>query len=110
MENIDVKDIVLKLSTSMVDNPDELSRYLVVLTANLWTYGKKKIEADVEQSKVWGNIRAECDTDGQADKRIKSTEEWKTWQMAIVTERTVVELIRSLKSRLKSLSDEVRSY
>ena len=111
MENdIDVKDIIVKLSTNMVDNPDELSKYLVLLTANLWKFGRDRVEKDSIQAKKWGELRTTCDTDGQTDKLIKATEEWSAWQMATVSEKTVVELIRSLKARLKSLSDEVHAY
>ena len=107
---IEVKNIISKLSDHIIDNPNELSKYLIILTANLWKYGKDKIEKDVIQSQKWGEIRLECKTDGQADKRIKATDEWKEWQMAIVKEKTVLELIRSLKKRLQSLGDELKSY
>lgn len=109
-EQIEVKDIITKLSENIIDKPNELSRYLIVLTANLWKYGKTRIEKDVLQAKKWGEIRLTCDTDGQTDKRIKATEEWKNWQMAIISEKTVLELIRSLKKRLQSLGDELKSY
>lgn len=109
-QNIEVKDIIAKLSDHMIDDPNDLSKYLVVLTANLWRYGKDKVERDVSQSQRWSEIRLECKTDGQADKRIKATEEWKEWQMAIIKEKTVLELIRSLKKRLQSLGDELKAY
>ena len=45
-KNITINDIMLKLSTETVDNPDELSKYLIFLTANLWKYGKETIEKE----------------------------------------------------------------
>ncbi len=111
--SLSVKDIIVKLSGTLVDDPDELSKYLIVLSANMWTYGRDRIDADMAQAKKWSEIRSSnqaVTTDGQADKRIKATEEWRAWQMAIVSEKTVLELIRSLKKRLQSLNDEKRSY
>ena len=109
-QQVNVKDIILSLSSSKMDDPETLSSYLIVLTANLWSYGKERIEADANQAKKWGELRKECETDGQADKKIKSTEEWKNWQLSIVKEKTVLELIRSIKKRLQSMSDELKSY
>jgi hypothetical protein len=109
-ERIEVKDIILKLSKNIIDNPGELSKYLIVITANLWKYGQDRVEKDVLQAKKWAEIRLTCETDGQTDKRIKATQEWKDWQLATITEKTVLELIRSLKKRLTSLSDELKAY
>lgn len=109
-EQIEVKDIIVKLSEQMVDDPNELSKYLIVLTANLWRYGQDRVEKDVLQAKKWGEIRLTCNTDGQTDKRIKATQEWKDYQMSVITEKTVLELIRSIKKRLQSLVDEIKSY
>lgn len=109
-KQITINDIIKDLSERMIDSPDELSKYLIVLTANLWKYGKDKIEKDVIQANKWTEIRLTCETDGQADKRIKATEEWKNWQISIVLEKTVLELIRSLKKRLQSLGEELKGY
>ena len=81
-KQITVKSIVAALSSGIVDDPNRLSGYLILLTANLWVYGRDKIEAEAKHAEKWGEIRASCDTDGQADKRAKLTEEWKAWQMA----------------------------
>jgi len=109
-KQIKIKDIITKLSDNLIDDPEELSKYLVVLTANLWKYGKARIEKDILQSKKWADIRLTCKTDKETDMKIKNTEEWKNWQMAIITEKTVLELIRSIKKRLQSLGDELKSY
>ena len=109
-KNITINDIMLKLSTETVDNPDELSKYLIFLTANLWKYGKETIEKEQLYAKKWQELRSELDTDGQANIRIKITEEYHDWQMARVLEKSLVEMLRSIKKRLTSLVDELRSY
>jgi hypothetical protein len=109
-KQIEVKDIITKLSDNLIDDPEELSKYLIVLTANLWKYGKMRIEKDIIQSKKWAEIRLTCKTDKEADIKIKATDEWRDWQISIITEKTVLELIRSIKKRLQSLGDEIKSY
>jgi len=109
-EQIEVKDIILKLSKNIIDNPNELSEYLIVITANLYKYGLDRVEKDVLQAKKWAEIRLTCETDGQAEKRIKATQEWKDYQIAIISEKTVLQLIMSLKKRLTSLTEEIKSY
>jgi len=107
---LEVKDIIKKLADNTIDNPEEISNYLVIITADSWRYGKDKIEKDILQAKKWAEIRLNCKTDSQADKMIKTTPEWKDWQMTIITERTIIELIRSLKARLKSFTEELKNY
>ena len=109
-KQITVKNIIAALSSSVIDDPNRLSGYLILLTANLWVYGRDRIDAETKEAEKWAEIRKECETDGQANKQIKSTEEWKNWQMSIVSEKTVVELIRSIKKRLQSIADEIKSY
>jgi hypothetical protein len=73
----------------------------------MWRYGKDRLEKDIAQAKKWSEIRAQCETDGQADKRIKATQEWADWQMAVISEKTVNQLIMALKKRLTSMTDEM---
>ncbi|MDE2016027.1 MAG: hypothetical protein KGJ89_05495 [Patescibacteria group bacterium] len=108
--NISVKSIIAALSSNIIDDPNRLSGYLILLTANLWIYGRDRMEAESKEAEKWAEVRKECETDGQANKEIKATEEWKKWQMAVVSEKTVLELIRSIKKRLQSIADEFKSY
>lgn len=103
-------EIMLKLSTQMPDNPDELSRYLVVLTANLWKYGQETVNSEIAYAKKWEEVRLNSETDGQANMRIKTFKEYQDWQMAKVSEKTILEIIRSLKKRLSSMTDELKAF
>ena len=109
MEN-KINDIVLRLSTEQVDNPNDLSSYLVLLTANLWKYGKETLDKEVAYATKWQELRANHETDKATDMAAKITEEYHDWQMAKVSEKTLLEIIRSLKKRLSSLTDELKSY
>ncbi len=42
-KQITVKSIVAALSSGIVDDPNRLSGYLILLTANLWVYGRDKL-------------------------------------------------------------------
>jgi hypothetical protein len=100
-------EIMLKLSTEIINNPNELSEYLVYLTANLWKYGQQTIKAEIEYARKWQAVRQECETDGQANMKIKSSPEYESWKGAQVAEKTLLEIIRSLKKRLQTLGDEM---
>lgn len=109
-KSITINEIISKLSKQEVENPKELSNYLVMMTANFWKYGKDTLTADTICSKKWQEIRLNCKTDGQANIRIKAEPEYYTWQMSRIAEKTLLELIRSVKSRLRSFNDEMRTY
>lgn len=109
-KNMKINEIMLKLSSETIDSPDELSKYLIILTAHIWEYGKKTIEAEQLYARKWQELRLGLETDGQANIRIKTTEEYHDWKMAVVLEKTLVEMIRSIKKRLTSLTDELKSY
>jgi hypothetical protein len=110
MEQLTVNSIMLKLSTEVIDQPDELSKYLIFVTANLWKYGKEVIDKEVIYAKKWQELRMGLETDGQANIRIKTTKEYHDWQMEKVTEKCLLEMIRAIKKRLQSLNDEFKSY
>lgn len=90
----------------MIHDPNELSEYLVFVTANLWMYGKKTIEAEGKYAQKWEELRLTHETDGRTNMAVKTTYEYQEWRRAQVAEKTLLEIIRSLKKRLQSLSDE----
>ncbi len=110
MEQPTVNSIMLKLSTEILDDPNELSQYLVYLTANLYKYGRDTVEAEIAYAKRWQEVRLTCETDGQANINVKSEPEYQKWQMAKVSEKAVLEVLRAIKKRLSSLSNEFNSY
>lgn len=109
-KELTINDIMLRLSTEIVDDPDTLSKYLVFMTAHLWKYGKKTVEAEIAYAKKWDEIRRGEETDGRATMLAKMVQEYHDWQMAKVNEKTITELIRSIKKRLVSIANEMQSY
>lgn len=105
-----IKDIILKLSSESISNPEILSQYLVLLTSNLWKYGQDTVDADIAYAKKWQEIRNTEETDGRATMRAKTTEEYRNFKMAQVSEKTLLEVVRSLKRRLVSISEEYKAY
>lgn len=110
MKTPSVNEIIFKLSTEIIDNPRELSQYLVYITANLWKYGEDVVQSEIDYAKKWSDIRSKCDTDGMANVLIKIEPEYKKWQISKVNEKTLIEIIRSLKKRLLSINNEINSY
>lgn len=99
---------MLKLSTELINDPNQLSEYLVYLTANLWKYGQATVEAEIAYARKWEEIRPACETDGQANIHIKGHPEYEAWKKSQIAEKTLIEIIRSIKKRLQTLGDEMQ--
>lgn len=103
----DLNDIIQKLiNQENVEDPNELSRYLIVFTANLYTISKQTTDADIAYAKLWSEKRTEYESDKSCDMGLKASREWKEWQNKKSAEKMATELIRSLKKRLAILQDK----
>ena len=106
MNELTTVEIVEKLSTQMVDDPEELSKYLIRLTASLYQYGKQSLDREILYAHKWAELRETTESDGRATVLIKTAPEYKNWKEAVIVEKTVQQLIMSIKRRLKSLDNE----
>lgn len=97
------------LEDIMHETPAVISAEIVLLSAKLHEAGSLTLDAEKAHADKWAQIRAECDTDGQADKKIRSTQEWHTLARCRINEKIVIEVIRALKKLLQSKADEARN-
>jgi hypothetical protein len=99
-----VNDIINKLKIDTSDDPKTLADYLVQLSASLYTASELETDLEVNFVKAWNDIRNfEKITDKQAEMRAKATTEWRDWQRARNTNKTIIEVIRSIKTKLRNL-------
>lgn len=97
------------LEDIMHETPAVISAEIVLLSAKLHEAGSLTLDAEKSHADKWAQIRAECDTDGQADKKIKGTDEYRALQKCKINEKIVLEVIRALKKLLQSKQDEARN-
>jgi hypothetical protein len=102
--------IIKKLEAQELDNPNELSNYLVQLSASLNEAGQRRTIAEIEYSKKWTKLKNEEEkrTDKMTDMLAKSEPEYRIWKDAETAEKCIVETIRSLKKKLQALSLEYK--
>ncbi|OGS35278.1 MAG: hypothetical protein A2293_08025 [Elusimicrobia bacterium RIFOXYB2_FULL_49_7] len=89
--------------------PKAVSDYTVQLSILLGELGTDLALAEIEYAKKWDALRIHCDTDGQAEKKSKATEEYYKRRMLEFRFKSTKELIQSLKKRLTVLSDEAHN-
>ena len=107
---ISVNEIVKALKEGKLDSPDELSKYLVILSAQLDTAGNLELLAEIEYAKIWKDIKESDDrTDKMTDMMSKAEPEYKEWQKARNTTKTMIQMIQSIKKRLANLTAEYQS-
>lgn len=98
-----VEDIKHNLATL---NPRQVSDYAVQLSVLLSEIGEQLAFAEIEYAQKWDALRIHCDTDGQAEKKSKSTEEYYKRRMLEFRFKSTKEIVQSLKKRLQVLADE----
>ena len=106
--------IIAKYQNSTVDDisnetPAVIAAEQTLLAAKLHEASAIVIQAEVNFSKKWLEVRKTCETDGQAKIKIKLEPEFAELQMAKNNEKTVIALIQSLKKLLASKTEEFRN-
>jgi len=113
MENITVNEIIKKLKAGELESPDELSKYLVILSASLNTAGNLELDGEIDYAKRWEEIKSttittngKSITDKLAEMKAKQTPEYRVWQEMRIANKTIIQTIQALKKRLANLSVE----
>ena len=86
--------------------PRTVSDYSVYLAVYLTRLSEEWAIAENTSNKRWKEIRETSDTDGQANKRLQSTNEYAIARSLELAISSLKELIKTLKIRLRMLSDE----
>lgn len=88
----------------------QASDYQLFLSANLWQTGSEIIRAEQEYNKCWKILRDTLKTDKETDKVSTVSAEWVRYKQAVYAQKTIVEVIRSLKKKMQIDYEEMRSY
>ena len=102
----ELNKIIEKLISGDTEDPDELSRYLVQFSANMYEISKTATLAEQKYAEKWTAERAKYSSDKQCDTALKSSPEWLEMQNRRSAEKMSVSLIQSLKKRLAVLQDK----
>ena len=111
---ITASEIIAKYQSSTLleiseETPAVISAEIVLLSAKLHEAASLELNMEQRLSRKWAELRSETETDGQADKRIKATDEYADFKIAQINSKTVIEVIRALKKLLQNKSDEYKS-
>ncbi len=106
------QEIINELSQEeLKENPDKLSQYLIILSASLEQAGYFETDAEINYCKKWEeiknntvDIKGKPITDKMVEMKAKQTEEYRLWQKMRIRNKTIIELIRSIKKRLQNLN------
>src|SRR3990167_4201700 len=104
-----INEIIKELRNDEIkENPDKLSEYLVVLSASLNEAGNFELDAEMDYARVWEEIKLSNEkiTDKMTEMKARQTEEYKTWRQFQIANKTIVEVIRSIKKRLLNFNLE----
>jgi len=107
-----VNEIISDLrNDELKENPDQLSQYLVVLSASLNQAGNFELDAEMDYCKVWEEIKLSQEkiTDKMVDMKAHQTDEYRTWQQMRIANKTILQTIQSIKKRLANLNMEYHS-
>jgi hypothetical protein len=109
-KNIKVNDIITRLKNGELDSPNLLADYLVILSASLYSAGGFELDADIAYAKKWEEIKLSGEmTDKECENKGKQTGEYRTWKKMVIANKTLIEVIRSLKKKLANLNIEFQS-
>ena len=97
---------IQKNTDNCLDNPSLLSEYLVLLCANIIEAENKKVEADINYARKWGELRIGLESDKQCDMKIKLEEVYIHLKATEALSKTLIETIRAIKRRLSFLAVE----
>lgn len=106
---ITASEIIKNLKEGKLDSPNLLADYLVILSASMNTGGQMELQADISYSQKWIEYRKNCKTDKQCDIEVKLTDEYSLMRKAQIANKTILQTIQSLKKKLQTLNDEMRS-
>ena len=111
---MEINDIVQLYANSTIEQignltPHQIGSHLIIMSAKLWSVGSEILKAEQATAQKWLELRQSQKTDTSTDKIIKTTAEWSELTKLKWIEKTIVELLRSLKRYLKSKEFEAQN-
>lgn len=101
----ELNEIFIKLLNGEVDDPNQLSKWVIQLSAHLFNLDKNRIQSEQNWSKLWELKRSDFKSDKQCEMSLRSSPEWLDFEKSKTNYRMCLEIIRASKKRLTVLSD-----
>ena len=113
-EETSASSIIRKYQSATVEevmdmSPSVISAEQLILASKLHEATLIRIKAERIMANKWAELRVSSETDGQANNAIKQTQEYEDVQVAKNNEKTVIEVIRSMKKLIASRIEEARN-
>lgn len=113
-ESTSASSIIAKYQSATVEEimeqpPSIISAEQLILASKLHEATLIRIKAERIMANKWAELRVSCETDGQANNAIKQTQEYEDVQIAKNNEKTVIEVLRSMKKLMTSRIEEARN-
>lgn len=89
--------------------PQILANYLIFLSASINEAGMNVLKCEQAYHVKWVEVRKETTTDKQAEMSLKATSEYLEWQKARYAEKTLINVIQSVKKVLAVKNDEAKN-
>lgn len=105
-KEITIDSIVKDLKDGVADNPSLLSDYLIRLSASIYTGGVIELDLQVVYACKWQELRLEAKSDKACDMAVMATDEFRDWRKAQITNKTILECVRAIKKKLRTLELE----
>ena len=108
---VSIRERVQAIGTAMISDdpaPALLRKHEVMLSGLLSHINKAVTGAEIAYKKKLAELRGQCKTAAEAKMQAEATQEFADWLEAEATKDSAMEMLRTFRSTLKSVSDEMR--
>ena len=95
-----VEEILEHLKIGTLDDPTQLSNFLVVLSAKLYEAANLETEMRMAYAQAWLDLKTDAMSAKECDMRAMLTEHYKQWQKIASANKAMKECINALKKKL----------
>lgn len=105
-KQLSINEIIERLRAGNLDDPKQLSDFLVMMSASLLSAKTFETEAEIEMARKWLELKkipkenGKEKSDSQIDMEVKLAEQYKDWKKMKNANETIEEVIMALKKKL----------
>lgn len=106
--NKNIEEILNEAGGGTLDNPVELSDYIVRLAHKSGEVERQIAEAEILTADKWRELRLKTKTDKEAENEIKLSDEWKTWKTLKAYGKQIDKVRSAFSKRISVLEDHIK--
>ena len=103
-----IQEILNRILKGELDDKDTLSRDLIILAEYLGKTGSEIVQSQINYARKYQEVKPQHKTDKSCEIAMMLTDEYLKLENKKATQRALLEIIRSVKHRLRILSEETR--